>query len=71
MRWMTITYMDEKILSMDENVIRGWRNLIHGWKCHLECHLWMENPHPWMTSTDEDDRRRTWAEHLLCGKFWM
>ena len=52
--------MDKQISSMDENVIRGCRpwmevasmdeSVIGG------CHPWMEKPHPWMTSTDGDDR---------------
>ena len=37
---VTIPYIGEQISSMDE--IR-------------ECHPWIENPYPWMTSTDEDD----------------
>ena len=43
-------------LSMDEIVIGGW-------------HPWMERPHSWMTSTDEDDRWRTWSEPLIFG--WL
>ena len=35
--------MDGGTSFMDESVLRG-------------CHPWMEKPHPWMTSTDEDDR---------------
>ena len=40
---MTIPSMDGGTSSVDESDIRG-------------CHPWMEKPHPWMTSIDEDDR---------------
>ena len=52
--------MDEQNSSMDGSGILGchpWMEVasmdgsgIHGY------HPWMEKPHPWMTSTDEDDR---------------
>ena len=40
---MEVASMDGGTSSMDESVIGG-------------CHPWMEKPHPWITSTDEDDR---------------
>ena len=52
---MTIQYMDEQIKSIIESVIYEETSSMDGSVIH-ECHPWMENPHPWMTSTDEDDR---------------
>ena len=62
-----------KVPSLD--VIHGWRNLIHGWRSVI-CGLSsmdvemssmddssIHGYYPWMTSTDGDDRWRTWTEH--------
>ena len=53
---MAVSSMDGDTSSLDESVIGG-------------CHPWMEKPHPWMTSTDEDDRLHTWTEQK-CHQ-WM
>ena len=47
---MTIPSMDKEILSMDGRNSSMDYDVIGG------CHSWMEKAHPWMTSTDEDER---------------
>ena len=58
------------------NLIHAWK--WHPWKSSIDggtspmdesvisgSHPWMEKPHPWMTSTDEDDRWQTWTEQFF------
>ena len=47
---MTMPSMDEQISSMDGGTSSMDESIIGG------CPPWMEKPHQWMTSMDEDDR---------------
>ena len=75
-----IPSMDGETSSMDESIICG----CHPWM--EKCHPWMSSMdgkmssmdrsviygcYPWMTSTDEDNKWRTWTEHKCCVLFWL
>ena len=71
---MRLLSMDEICLFADL-LIHGlkchlWMSSMDGWTSSLDeiviCrfYLWIDKPHLWMTSTDEDDRRQTWKESM-------